>query len=108
MLGIMEGEIHPIEEADPGLQRVLRAHDAVFWRLVGRSVYIDAPKRPGDHREYKSLLVDATRLDLIRHRLENNEPLQDFEALEAVAEPTKRRRAPRVRVRVRTSPKRRR
>jgi hypothetical protein len=89
-----------VEEADLALQNVMQAYDSVFWHQdQWGDVIIHAPKKRGDHREYQTLKVDKTRLELMRYRIDKGEPLQDFEALDAVEKPKSkpRRRLPRGR-----------
>jgi hypothetical protein len=75
-----------IEDADRPLRAIMLARDAVFWHQSGESIWIHAPIS-GKSTHYHYFLVDPQSLALMRHRFENGEPLQEFEALEAIVKP---------------------
>ena len=81
---------HSYEQADAALQCVMREHNARFWQEHDGRIFIDKPKKPLPRRGgelYDSREVDLSKLQIIRERLSNDEPLQDNECLDCLKEP---------------------
>ena len=77
---------HSIDEADAALRYVLKANGATFWESEFGNIIIHKPK-PGRGSPYDKIVVPKEMLAVIRHRIENGEPQQDFEG---ILEPPKR------------------
>src|ERR1700689_3624973 len=84
-----------LENAEPELQVVMRAVDAVHWeKKPDGTIIIYQPKIPKPRRGRETYLpreVDLACLERIKYRLSTDQPLQDFEAIECRKKPAAKR-----------------
>ncbi len=87
-----------LESAEPELQVVMRAVNAVHWeKKPDGTTIIYQPKSPKPRKGRETYLpreVDLTCLERIKHRLSTDQPLQDYEAIECLKKPAAKRPPP--------------